>query len=76
MWGSLRIADAEVNQGDSEVREALLTKAEFFARIGKREEAMAALKATEEKACPRPRASLCPLADGGLRARPMRLVHP
>lgn len=44
-----RIADAEVNQGDSEVREALLAKAEFFARIGKREEAVAALKATEEK---------------------------
>jgi hypothetical protein len=38
-----------VNQGDSEVREALLAKAEFFARIGKREEAVAALKATEEK---------------------------
>jgi len=44
-----RIADAEANLGDSEVREALLAKAEFFARIGKRDEALAAFKTTEEK---------------------------
>ena len=40
-----RIKDAEDNLGDSEVREAMLAKAEHFAEVGDRE---AALKAFEE----------------------------
>jgi len=45
----LKITDAVDNLGDSEVREAMLAKAEFFARIGKREEALAAYETTEKK---------------------------
>lgn len=44
-----RIADAEANLGDSEVREALLAKAEYLVRIGDKEKAIAAFKLTEEK---------------------------
>eukprot|EP00899_Mesostigma_viride_P009301 jgi/Mesvir1/18372/Mv14258-RA.1 len=44
-----KIKDAEENLGDSELREALLAKAEFFVRIGDKDKALAAFKVTEEK---------------------------
>mmetsp|Transcript_31818 Transcript_31818/g.38478 ORF Transcript_31818/g.38478 Transcript_31818/m.38478 type:complete len:396 (+) Transcript_31818:151-1338(+) len=44
-----KIADAIENLGDSEVREGLLAKAEFYTRIGDREKATVAFKETEEK---------------------------
>eukprot|EP00873_Tetraselmis_striata_P027388 jgi/Tetstr1/447652/TSEL_035010.t1 len=44
-----KITDAEENLGESEVREALLAKAEFVARTGSMEAALAAYAATEAK---------------------------
>ena len=44
-----KIKDAEDNLGDSEVRDALLAKAEFFAEVGDRESALAAFDACEKK---------------------------
>jgi 26S proteasome regulatory subunit N7 len=44
-----KITDAEENFGESEVREALLTKAQYFARIGDKEKALAAYRLTSDK---------------------------
>mmetsp|Transcript_223 Transcript_223/g.728 ORF Transcript_223/g.728 Transcript_223/m.728 type:complete len:398 (-) Transcript_223:98-1291(-) len=44
-----KIKDAEENLGESEVREALLAKANFLANIGDKEAAFAAFEATEGK---------------------------
>eukprot|EP00897_Mesotaenium_endlicherianum_P004689 jgi/Mesen1/4248/ME000022S03532 len=44
-----RIKDAEENLGESEVREANLSKAVFFIRIGDKERALEQLKVTEAK---------------------------
>ncbi len=44
-----KIADAEENLGESEVREALLAKALFFIRIGEKDKALEQLKITEAK---------------------------
>ncbi|XP_022843078.1 26S proteasome non-ATPase regulatory subunit 6 homolog [Olea europaea var. sylvestris] len=44
-----RIADAEENLGESEVREAHLAKSLFFIRIGDKEKALEQLKLTESK---------------------------
>ena len=44
-----KIKDAEENLGESEVREALLAKADFLAKIGNREAAMEAYAVTEKK---------------------------
>ncbi|KAL5058706.1 hypothetical protein RYX36_030310 [Vicia faba] len=44
-----RIADAEENLGESEVREAHLAKSLFFIRIGDKEKALEHLKITETK---------------------------
>ncbi|CAL9058829.1 unnamed protein product [Musa banksii] len=44
-----KIADAEENLGESEVREAHLAKSLFFIRIGDKEKALEQLKTTEEK---------------------------
>jgi 26S proteasome regulatory subunit N7 len=44
-----RIKDAEENLGDSEVREALLAKAEFFVEVGDRAAALAAFAECEKK---------------------------
>lgn len=44
-----KIKDAGDNLGDSEVRDALLAKAEFFAEVGDRESALAAFDACEKK---------------------------
>jgi len=43
------ISDAEENLGESETREALLKKAEFYAVIGDKEEAVDAVRKTAEK---------------------------
>jgi len=43
------VADAEANLGESEVREALLAKAEHFVRLGDRPAAEAAFEATATK---------------------------
>jgi len=43
------ISDAEENLGESETRDALLKKAEFFAVIGDKEEAVEAVRKTAEK---------------------------
>ena len=43
------ISDAEENLGESEVREALLKKAEFLAQIGDKEGAVEAVRKTNEK---------------------------
>jgi len=43
------IKDAEENLGESELREALLKKAEFFAVIGDKKEAIEAVRKTNEK---------------------------
>ncbi|KAL6559666.1 proteasome regulatory particle subunit [Orobanche gracilis] len=45
----LRIADAEENLGESEVREAHLAKSLFYIRIGNKEKALEQLKVTESK---------------------------
>eukprot|EP00246_Nothoceros_aenigmaticus_P006612 TRINITY_DN19618_c0_g1_i1.p1 TRINITY_DN19618_c0_g1~~TRINITY_DN19618_c0_g1_i1.p1 ORF type:complete len:387 (+),score=69.05 TRINITY_DN19618_c0_g1_i1:72-1232(+) len=44
-----KIADAEENLGESEVREALLAKALYYVRIGDKEKALEHLKITESK---------------------------
>ncbi|KAG0591200.1 hypothetical protein M758_1G154100 [Ceratodon purpureus] len=44
-----KIADAEENLGESEVREALLAKALFYIRIGDKENSLEQLKITEVK---------------------------
>ncbi|XP_047261187.1 26S proteasome non-ATPase regulatory subunit 6 homolog, partial [Capsicum annuum] len=44
-----RIADAEENLGESEVREAHLAKSLFYVRIGDKEKALEQLKVTESK---------------------------
>ncbi|KAM2075875.1 hypothetical protein ACFX1T_038692 [Malus domestica] len=44
-----KIADAEENLGESEVREAHLAKSLFFIRIGDKEKALEQLKVTESK---------------------------
>ncbi|KAK4370077.1 hypothetical protein RND71_009552 [Anisodus tanguticus] len=44
-----KIADAEENLGESEVREAHLAKALFYIRIGDKEKALEQLKVTESK---------------------------
>ncbi|XP_059440394.1 26S proteasome non-ATPase regulatory subunit 6 homolog isoform X1 [Corylus avellana] len=44
-----KIADAEENLGESEVREAHLAKSLFFVRIGDKEKALEQLKVTESK---------------------------
>ncbi|KAL5714855.1 glyceraldehyde-3-phosphate dehydrogenase (phosphorylating) [Ranunculus cassubicifolius] len=44
-----KIADAEENLGESEVREAHLAKSLFFIRIGSKEKALEQLKVTESK---------------------------
>ncbi|KAI3891275.1 hypothetical protein MKX03_000103 [Papaver bracteatum] len=44
-----KVADAEENFGESEVREAHLTKSLFFIRIGDKEKALEQLKVTESK---------------------------
>eukprot|EP00898_Chlorokybus_atmophyticus_P003190 jgi/Chlat1/3872/Chrsp26S04015 len=44
-----KIKDAEENLGDTEVREALLAKAEYFVNIGDKDKALAALQVTEDK---------------------------
>ncbi|RVW27920.1 26S proteasome non-ATPase regulatory subunit 6 [Vitis vinifera] len=44
-----RIADAEENLGESEVREAHLAKSLFYIRIGDKEKALEQLKVTESK---------------------------
>ncbi|XP_024387361.1 26S proteasome non-ATPase regulatory subunit 6 homolog [Physcomitrium patens] len=44
-----KIADAEENLGESEVREALLAKALFYIRIGDKENSLEQLKVTEAK---------------------------
>uniref|UniRef100_A0A061SAG0 26S proteasome regulatory subunit RPN7 n=1 Tax=Tetraselmis sp. GSL018 TaxID=582737 RepID=A0A061SAG0_9CHLO len=46
---SAKIKDAEENLGESEVREAMLARANFLAKIGDKDGAMEAFKATEEK---------------------------
>merc|ERR1719373_972447 len=43
------ISDAEENLGESETREALLKKAEFFAQIGDKDAAIEAVRLTNEK---------------------------
>ncbi|GMY24724.1 26S proteasome non-ATPase regulatory subunit 6 [Fagus crenata] len=47
--GNGRIADAELNLGESEVREAHLAKALYFIKIGDKEKALEQLKVTESK---------------------------
>ncbi|GMY24716.1 26S proteasome non-ATPase regulatory subunit 6 homolog isoform X1 [Fagus crenata] len=44
-----KIADAELNLGESEVREAHLAKALYFIKIGDKEKALEQLKVTESK---------------------------
>jgi len=44
-----KIKDAEINQGESECREALLAKAEYLTKIGDKEEAVSAVRKTLEK---------------------------
>lgn len=44
-----KIKDAETNQGEQEIRDALLAKAEFIASIGDREAATTAFAASEAK---------------------------
>lgn len=44
-----KIAESEENEGESEVREAYLAKAEHFVRIGAKDEAVAAFVPTFEK---------------------------
>jgi len=44
-----KIADAEENLGENEVREAMLEKAEHYARIADKDEAVSALRAVFEK---------------------------
>ncbi|KAG4155301.1 hypothetical protein ERO13_D03G103700v2 [Gossypium hirsutum] len=44
-----KIADAEENLGESEVREAHLTKSLYYIRIGEKEKALEQLKVTESK---------------------------
>lgn len=44
-----KITDAEENFGESEVREALLTKSQYFASIGDKERALAAYRITTDK---------------------------
>ena len=44
-----KIKDAEDNLGDSEVRDAMLAKAEFFLEVGDRERALAAFDVCEKK---------------------------
>ncbi|KAF9667983.1 hypothetical protein SADUNF_Sadunf15G0079600 [Salix dunnii] len=48
-WLFYRIADAEENLGESEVREAHLAKSLFYIRIGDKEKALEQLKVTEGK---------------------------
>ena len=43
------ISDAQENLGESEVREALLKKAEYLAQIGEKEAAIEAVRLTNEK---------------------------
>lgn len=45
----IKIGDAEKNLGESEVREALLAKAEHFVRIGDRDSAISCYRTTSEK---------------------------
>uniref|UniRef100_A0A7N2MN83 O-fucosyltransferase family protein n=1 Tax=Quercus lobata TaxID=97700 RepID=A0A7N2MN83_QUELO len=49
IWGDERIADAELNLGETEVREAHLAKVLYFIQIGDREKALEQLKVTESK---------------------------
>jgi len=44
-----KIKDAEENLGDQEIREALLTKAEYLTKIGDKDEAISAVRKTIEK---------------------------
>ncbi|CAN6279094.1 unnamed protein product [Urochloa humidicola] len=44
-----KIADAEENLGESEVREAHLAKSLYFIRVGEKEKALEQLKVTEGK---------------------------
>jgi len=44
-----KITDAEENFGESEVREALLTKSQYFASIGDKEKALVAYRVTTDK---------------------------
>ena len=44
-----KIKDAEENLGESEIREALLAKAEYLTKIGDKEEAVSAIRKTIEK---------------------------
>lgn len=44
-----KIKDAEENLGESEVREAFLAKAQYFADIGDKENALATFKLTTQK---------------------------
>ncbi len=44
-----KLEDAEKNEGESEIREALQAKAEYLAQIGDREAAVEATKKTMEK---------------------------
>ena len=39
-----KIADAEKNEGESELRDALLTKAEYLTKIGMKDEAIEAVR--------------------------------
>ncbi|KAG6753180.1 hypothetical protein POTOM_043226 [Populus tomentosa] len=48
-WLFYRIADAEENLGESEVREAHLAKSLFYIRIGDKDKALEQLKVTEGK---------------------------
>ncbi len=43
------VLDAQTNQGESELREALLARATHFAQIGDKERALSALRGTSEK---------------------------
>jgi len=44
-----KIEDAVKNLGENEIREGLLQKAEFFARVGEKEKALSAYRQTSEK---------------------------
>ncbi len=44
MFQDEKIADAEKNQGESELRDALLAKAEYLTKIGMKEEAIEAVR--------------------------------
>jgi len=44
-----KISDAETNLGESEIREALLARAEYLTKIGDKDEAVSAIRKTIEK---------------------------